>query len=370
MALRFKPSRVVAVAIVVVAAAWIASGVLAPHAEEEHEATVASESSTVPLQKVGIEIVSPEKHDRLIVSSGVTQADQRAFATARGAGVVANLNVSRGDPIRSGEVIATISDEGRASSVAQAKAMLDQREAELRANQQLIDRGYVPKNTLQALEAAVASAKAGLAAAQAEAEKITLLSPIDGIVNSVPVEVGLAVQAGTQVAEIIGPDPMLAVGSVTEKQRTHVRVGDNATVRLIDGTKATGTVSFISLSADKATRTYRLEVKMANPDAAIADGVTCEIVVALEPVMAVRVPLSALVFSDAGELGLRTVDSDNKARFQPVTLVDDERGAVWVSGVDGTTRVITVGQDFVKDGDPVEAVSSTELNSKPEPAAS
>jgi multidrug efflux system membrane fusion protein len=370
MALRFKPSRIVAVAIVFVAAAWIASGALAPHAEEEHEATGATEGSTVPLQKVGIEIVSPEKHERLIVSSGVTQADQRAFATARGAGVVASLSVTRGDPIRKGEVIATISDEGRASSVAQAQAMLDQREAELRANQLLIERGYVPKNTLPALEAAVASAKAGLAAAEAEAEKTTLLSPIDGIVNAVPVEVGLAVQQGTQIAEVIGPDPMLAVGSVTEKQRAHVRVGDNATVRLIDGTKATGTVSFISLSADKATRTYRLEVKMANPDAAVADGVTCEIVVALEPVMAIRVPLSALVFSDAGELGLRTVDSDNKARFQPVTLVDDERGAVWVSGVTGTTRVITVGQDFVKDGDPVEAVSSTELNSKPEPAAS
>jgi multidrug efflux system membrane fusion protein len=369
MALRIKPSRIVAVAIVAVAAIWIASGALAPHAEEP-EAAGGPEGSAVPLQKVGVEVVSPEKHERLIVSSGVTQADQRAFATARGAGVVASLAVTRGDPIRKNGVIATISDEGRSSSVAQAKAMLDQREAELRANQQLIDRGYVPKNTLQALEAAVASAQAALAAAEAEAEKTTLLSPIDGIVNSVPVEVGLAVQPGTQIAEIIGPDPMLAVGSVTEKQRAHVRMGDNASVRLIDGTKATGTVSFVSLSADKATRTYRLEVKMANPDAAIPDGVTCEIVVALEPVMAVRVPLSALVFSDAGELGLRIVDAENKARFQPISVVDDERGAVWVSGLDGTTKVITVGQDFVKDGDPVEAVNSTELNSKPEPAAS
>ncbi len=369
MASRFmKPSRLVAVAIVVVAVLWIGSGILFPHAEEP--ANEANEAVTIPLQRVGVETMVPEEHQRLVVSSGVTQADQRAFAVARGGGVVATLKVVKGDKVRKDDAIATISDEGRASAVAQAKAGLDQREAELQANQRLIERGVVARNTLQSLEAAVASARAALAAAEAEAQKITVLSPINGIVNEVPVEVGLAVQQGQQVAEIIGPDPMLAVGSVTEKQRAHVRVGDETTVRLIDGTTATGTVSFVSLTADKATRTYRIEVKLANPDATIADGVSCEIVVSLEPVVAVRVPLSALVFSDAGELGLRTVDAESRAQFQPVTLVDDERGAVWVSGLEKPTRVITVGQDFVRDGDPVEAVTASELDGEPAPTAS
>ena len=33
--------------------------------------------------------------------------------------------------------------------------------------------------------------------------------------------------------------------------------------------------------------------------------------------------------------------------------------------LDGATRVITVGQDFVKDGDPVEAVSAAEAAPQP-----
>lgn len=364
-----KPGRIAAVAIVVIAAVWIASGVLGPHAEEE-PVTAAKPTTTVPLQKVGVETIVPEKHQRQVTSSGVTQADQRASAVARGPGVVTSLKVSRGDPVRKGDVVGTISDEGRASAVQQAKAMLDQRQAELKANQQLIERGYVAKNQLQVLEAAVASAQAALAAAEAEAEKLAVIAPVDGIVDSVPVQVGQAVQANASLAEVIGPDPMLAVGSVTEKERTALKVGDNATVRFIDGKSTTGTVSFISLTADKATRTYRVEVKMVNPDAAIADGVTCEIVVTLDPVVAARVPLSALVFSDAGELGVRMVDDKNLAQFLPVTLVEDERGAVWVHGLDKPTRVITVGQDFVKDGDPVEAVKAAEMNPAAEPAAS
>jgi multidrug efflux system membrane fusion protein len=364
----FKPSRLVAVAIVAVAVLWIGSGIIFPHHPEEP--TEASETVTIPLQRVGVETLAPEEHQRLVVSSGVTQADQRAYAVARGGGVVSTLKVAKGDKVRKDDVVATISDEGRASAVAQAKAGLDQRQAELQANQRLIERGVVARNTLQSLEAAVAAAQAALAAAEAEAQKITVLAPVDGLINEVPVEVGLAVQQGQQVAEIIGPDPMLAVGSVTEKQRSHVRVGDQATVRLVDGTTATGSVNFVSLTADKATRTYRIEVKIPNPDAAIADGVSCEIVVSLEPVVAVKVPLSALVFSDAGELGLRTVDEQSRAQFQPVTLVDDERGAVWVSGLEKPTRVITVGQDFVRDGDPVEAVTASELDSEPAPTAS
>ena len=127
-------------------------------------------------------------------------------------------------------------------------------------------------------------------------------------------------------------------------------------MRFIDGSTVNGTVSFVGLGGDKATRTYRVEARMPNPDAAIADGVTCEMTVNLEPLEAAAVPRSALVFSDAGVLGVRIADEKSQARFMPVAIVDDGRESVWVSGPQGRPAVIVVGQDFVKDGDPVEAV--------------
>ena len=50
---------------------------------------------------------------------------------------------------------------------------------------------------------------------------------------------------------------------------------------------------------------------------------------------------------------------------EAIAIVDDGREMVWVSGLKGAVRVIVVGQDFVKDGGPVEAVSAAEA----EPAA-
>ena len=41
------------------------------------------------------------------------------------------------------------------------------------------------------------------------------------------------------------------------------------------------------------------------------------------PVPAVRVPRSALTFSSAGDLGVRTVDAAGKVAFVPVSVVDE-----------------------------------------------
>lgn len=366
----FRPSRLIAAALVIGAIAWFAAGQFGGSAEE-HAATETAEPAAVqiPLQKVGVTTATPEQHERKVVLSCVTEADRRASAVARGAGVIIDLRVNRGSRIRAGDVIAQLSDEGRSAALGQAQALLDQRLAEYEANKALIDTGDAPRNTLAALEAAVAAARAALAAAQAEADRSTVKAPIDGVVDSVAFQVGQAVQAGSEIAVVVDPDPMLAVGQVSEARRNSLEKGQEARVRFIDGSTVAGTVEFVGLSADKATRTYPVEATMANADAVIADGVTCEMTVMLEPIEAAAIPRSALIFSDAGHLGVRVADGESRAQFVPVEIVDDGRDVVWVTGIDQPMRVIVVGQDFVRDGETVEAVTSAQASGNAGPPA-
>ncbi len=363
-----KPSRIVAAGVVIAAVIWIASGVIG-HGGNAADGSGTSEPAAVPVLKVGVTMATPELHQRQITLSCVTQADHKAAAVARGSGVLISLAVNRGDAVKAGDVIAQISDEGRTAAVAQAKALLDQRMAEYNANKHLIEQGDAPRNTLAALEAAVAAAKATLASAQAELEKVVIRSPLDGKIDRVPVQVGQSMQVGTEVAEVVDPNPMLAVGAVSEARRSSLKVGQNATVRFIDNSKVAGKVNFVSLSADTATRTYRVETTMENADAGIPDGVTCEMVVDLGAVDAVAVPRSAIVFSDDGRLGVRIADAASRAEFVPVQIVDDATDVIWLTGIPSAARVIVVGQDFVKDGDPVEAVEAAQSDAKAEPPA-
>ena len=78
----------------------------------------------------------------------------------------------------------------------------------------------------------------------------------------------------------------------------------------------------------------------------------------MTPTPATRVPRSALIFSSSGELGVRTVGGDSKVGFVPVSIVEDDQNFMWLSGVPDGTRVIVQGQDFVREGNVVEAVAT------------
>ncbi len=58
---------------------------------------------------------------------------------------------------------------------------------------------------------------------------------------------------------------------------------------------------------------------------------------------------------------MRTVDATASVGFAPVTVVEDEQSSMWVAGIADGSRVIVQGQDFVREGQKVEAVAAAAL---------
>jgi multidrug efflux system membrane fusion protein len=183
------------------------------------------------------------------------------------------------------------------------------------------------------------------------------------VIQDIAVEVGQAAFsfAGRELAVLVALDPMLAVAEVAERKLAGIKVGEPAEVRLVTGESATGRIRFVSKTASQTTRTYRVEIELPNADGRIPDGITAEVIVPQSAVMATRVPRSALTFSSNGVLGVRTVRGDGTVEFVPITIVEDEQAMMWVAGVADGTRVIVQGQDFVREGQSVEAVGAHEL---------
>ncbi len=358
-----KASRVVAVGLVVGGVAWIGSGVLGRDASKQNAALEAARNpKTSPRFKVAVVPVSSEMHQRRVVLSGRTEADKRVMAVARASGVVLDLRVRRGSTVKAGDVLAVLSDEAREAQVTQAKARLEQRKLEATARLKLIETGSYAAINKPQLQAELRAAEAGLAQAEAEQRKGEITAPISGTVNDVPVEIGQALQVmmqGANVAEIIALDPMLAVVEVAERQLAGVSVGGRAEVKLVTGERVEGRIRFVSRRASPGTRTYRVDVEVANPKGAIPDGVTCEVDLLLAAVQAARVPRSALTFTSGGRLGVRYVGPDGKVAFAPVSIVEDVLSELWLGGLPEGARVIVEGQEFVKEGEPVEAVPAS-----------
>jgi multidrug efflux system membrane fusion protein len=349
-------SRILAVLIVAAAAAWIASGYLGRDAAASRGDAAAAAAQPEKLFRVAVVPIMLGERSRKLWLSGVTEADRRVMASARSNGLVVELRVRPGARVEAGQVIAILSDEARVSAVTQWRARVEQRKAEWKARESLIARGVSPAINRPQMEAELKTAEASLAQAEAELARGQVLAPIAGVVDKVPAEIGQALTPGSPVAEVIALNPMLAIAEISERRLGAVKIGDDVRVRLVSGQEFAGKVRFISSRASPQTRTYRVEVEMGNAELLIRDGITCDVEFSLPPQIAAAVPRSALTFSEDGRLGVRVVE-DGKVAFKPVSLVEDSSEIVHVNGLAAGMQVIVQGQDFVRDGQRVEAVS-------------
>jgi membrane fusion protein, multidrug efflux system len=283
--------------------------------------------------------------------------------TARTGGVLTELKVKRGSYVKEGDIIAVLSDDARTAQVSQAQSLVIQRRTELEAKRPLIATGANPRLDLVNLEAQLKAAEAALAAAEAELERGIVRAPWSGVVSDLLVEVGQAAFSfqGRELLQLVSLDPMLAVVEVAERKLSGIKLGEQAEVRLITGETVRGKVRFVSKTASQTTRTYRVEIELANPDGAIPDGITAEVSLAQAPVAATRIPRSALTISSAGDIGVRTVKDGGMVAFAPVRVVEDEQTFMWVSGIPDGARVIVQGQDFVREGQQVDTVVASEI---------
>jgi multidrug efflux system membrane fusion protein len=117
---------------------------------------------------------------------------------------------------------------------------------------------------------------------------------------------------------------------------------------------------FLSQVADPITRTYRCEVRLTNPEPSFPDGLTAVIEIEMRRNPFHVVSPSVLTLNTGGELGIKALDSANRVRFYPVTILSHDPRDVCLAGLPPKLRIITLGQEYVKAGQQVRPVLSPE----------
>ncbi|MGO4830747.1 efflux RND transporter periplasmic adaptor subunit [Rhizobiaceae sp. 2RAB30] len=352
---KIRYHKFAALAVTIGFAAWIATGEFSSVGSAQTEAAKPAETKEVATPARTVLVATPPRlaHARAIRISGRTEADQRAVLAVRSGGIIDQLPVKKGDRVKAGDLILRLADEEKAAAVEMAKAVLGQRQAEWEAAERLNKAGSTPKLQLEIARSQLATAKSQLEAMVADLARNEVRAPFDGLIDRVDVEQGAMIMQGTQVATIIKLDPVIGVGEVSERDLRFLRKGEEAEVRLVDGQTVKGTLRYISRDASAATRTFRVEVAIPNPEEAIPAGMTAELVLRTEPVDAVALPRSVVTLSATGDLGIRAIDKDNRVSFYPIDLVDDTPKGLVLGGIPADARIIVAGQDLVKEGDVV-----------------
>ena len=272
-----------------------------------------------------------------------------ALKQARAAFIEAENNFQRVENLYNDQAVSNSQYDSAKRAVETARANVNSAGQKLELTKQgprLEDR--------EASEAGLEQARAALAMAKDRLRKSRLSSPSEGIIAFRQVEEGEIVRPGTVITRVVDKRRMkieLSIGEryipVLEKKRQF-----SFTVDAIPGKVFTCRLSFLSPTADLATRSFPIELAVDEPAYEMADGMTTRVKFPLiNPVKTIKVP-SAWLAEENGQMGLFMI-KNGKAFFVKVVLGSYyEQQVEILSGISDQDQVIT-NPAGLKNGDKV-----------------
>lgn len=339
----------------------VASGAL-KHKVKPGEQAVSS--STV--KGIKTEIVHTSNVPRVIELTGSLQANQVSQIASKLMAHVVDVNVSEGSRVSSGQTLVKLDPS-------EVKAQLDQASAGKQAAEveyeyarttylrykDLYQQGGVSKQQLDdatarynAAQAAIEQARASSQLAAVSSSYATVTAPFKGVITKKMVEVGDMASPG-QPLLTIEQSPYYLEVAVQESLSGQVKIGQQVKVRLdaINSVK-TGRVYQILPAIDPSSHTFIAKI-MLPEDPTIRSGMYGTAYLPVGQISTILVANAAVVrWSDF--TGVFTIDKTNTVHLQYVSLGETfgDNVAV-VSGLQDGDRIITVGNDKVRDGERV-----------------
>jgi len=364
-----RTTYITALIIAIVVTAWLVSGQI-NQPEKVKPASLAVQNSQLSaaqadeaLTRVRAEVIYAQIRTAKVMVRGQTQNKRTVTVKAETRSKIVSRPVERGDRVAKGDLLCKLAVEDRWAALLEAKAGLSSAQINFEGSTKLQKRGLQSETAVASRKADLARAEATLSRAQLEMARTEIRAPFAGLIENTYAETGDYLQPGAACITLIDLDPMLLVGQVAERNVNKLSLGAVARGVLADGKTVEGNITFIGSKSNERTRTYAIEVAIPNADYAIKSGYTAQIEIAVNELMVHQVSPALLSLDDEGNIGIRTIDNQNRVVFNLIEIVADDLKGIWIIGLPDVATLITVGQELVVPGEEVEVVyqSTVEL---------
>ena len=178
--------------------------------------------------------------------------------------------------------------------------------------------------------------------------------PQRGWLEEFNVEIGEFVDENKPIARLLGLQTLTLTIPIAQANIGKISIG--AEVDIDFGSMGTrkGKVGKIAAKANKATRTFNVEITLDNTDARLRAGMTAEAEVIIGEVRAVKISPAHLNVQDDGQLTVKIVNEKNRVKIVPVELVRTAGNFAFISGIEDGMILLTAGQAFLSTGELVK----------------
>lgn len=348
-------------------------------------------------EKVYVEPVKRRDIESVVSAPGEVDPKVKVNISAHVIGKIEKLYFKEGDAVRKGqrlvelERVAYVAQRARMASMLangriearRARINLTNAETQFRRAQRLQEQGISAQELfdrsaldLENSKAAVASAEegvrqaaAGLAQAQEDLSRTTIIAPIDGKIVQLNAHEGEVVITGTMnnpgsvIAVIADLSEILIEAEVGETEVVRMRVGQPAKIKVdaVQNFEYLGQVAEIGSSAtakagSSGLRYFTVKVALRNADERLRPGMTAQVDIITESAKNIlSVPVQSVVERAPGKKGKIETDDDDpdvkKLKYVFVAEKDKAKMVQVTTGINNATHVAIASG--LKEGDPV-----------------
>ncbi len=303
---------------------------------------------------------------------GTIRAVRQVELRAHHRGMIEELGVDEGQPVKRGQLLFTINARLLEQERLEAEAAVARAHAELKAarveatnTRMLFDNRVLSGPPLELAEANVDALTARVREAKAEAEhaavRVSLArvhAPFDGVVNRLPHREGSLVLEEDLLTTITDTSEVFVYFRVSERDYLAHALGaetdrpQHVQLKLADGRMYphAGSIDAVEGEFDQSTGSIAFRARFPNPDQLLKQGATGRIVIESADSDAVVIPQSA-TFEIQEHVYVFTVDDDDvvhATRVMPSARVGAE--FVLDSGLSPDDRIVLEGAQQLRDG--------------------
>jgi len=308
-----------------------------------------------------------------VVLPGTLQGYVQAPISARSSGYLKKWYRDIGSRVKQGELLAEIETPEIDQQLSQAVAARQQAASSLALAastrerwEALRKREAVSQQELDEKRSADAQARANLAAADANVERLRQLeafkrvvAPFAGVITRRNVDVGDLIDAGGGAGRTLfvmtQTDPLRVYVNVPQSYAHLVKAGQQVSVtqQELRGQAFKGEIVRTAGAIDIQTRTMQVEVMLANKDGKLMPGAYVQVSLPLAGTGALTVPTNVLLFRGEGPR-VAAVGPDGKVQLRAVKIGRNFGEVIeLLDGVGANDRLVLNPADSLNDGDTV-----------------
>jgi len=309
-------------------------------------------------QTVQVVAVAERDFVNQIQALGVARGRRSVDITSSTTELITRVLFRDGEVVRAGAPLVELQAREEDAGIVTARANLAQAQRDYDRWRDLAERGVAPRVQAEQAEAALATAQAGLEAAQARRGDRVIRAPFTGVMGLSTVTPGTLVNPGSTIATLDDTSVIRVDFPVPERYLSLVRAGTPiiATADALPGETFQGAIALVDTRVDQATRAVTARAEFTNVGGRLRPGMSIRVRVQEGRRQAVAAPEAAVQFEGDQAFVYRAVRAGEETQAQRVVVETGavEGGFIEIrSGVSAGDQIVAGGLNRLQPGAPV-----------------